>query len=84
MLLACQARPGLRDDIRSAMGESGVSMADAARIVQTTRAAGGLDRARAQAMALADDAVAELQAVPPSSFRDALASLAHLSVERVA
>jgi octaprenyl-diphosphate synthase len=84
VLLACQARPDLRDDIRSAMGESGVSMADAARIVQTTRAAGGLDRARAQAMVLADDAVAELQAVPPSSFRDALASLAHLSVERVA
>ena len=35
VLLACQARPDLRDDIRSAMGESGVSMADAARIVQT-------------------------------------------------
>jgi octaprenyl-diphosphate synthase len=84
VLLACQARPGLRDDIRSAMGESGVSMQDAARIMQATRAAGGLERARAEAMALADNAVAELQAVPPSSFRDALAALARLSVERVA
>jgi octaprenyl-diphosphate synthase len=84
VLLACQARPALRDDIRSAMGPSGVSPEDAARIMQATRAEGGLDRARAEAMALARNAVAELQAVPPSSFRDALAALAHLSVERVA
>jgi octaprenyl-diphosphate synthase len=84
VLLACQACPALRDEIRSAMGESGVSMEDAARIVRATRAAGGLDRARAEAMALADNAIAELHAVPPSSYRDALASLARLSVERVA
>jgi octaprenyl-diphosphate synthase len=84
VLLACQARPALRDDIRSAMGEAGVSTADAARILQETRAAGGLDCARAEAMALARTAAAELQAVPPSSFRDALAALARLSVERVA
>ena len=84
VLLACQARPALRDDIRSAMGESGVSMADAARIMHATQAAGGLDRACAEAMTFARNAVAELQAVPPSPYRDALASLARLSVERVA
>jgi octaprenyl-diphosphate synthase len=84
VLLACQAQPALRDDIRSAMGDAGVSMEDAARILQTTRAVGGLDRARAEAMALARNAVVELQALSPSSFRDALAALAHLSVERVA
>jgi octaprenyl-diphosphate synthase len=83
-LLACEARPALRDDIRSAMGDSGLSAENAARILRATRAAGGIDRARAEAMAVARNAVAELQAVPPSSFRDALASLARLSVERVA
>jgi len=84
VLLACEVCPAVRDDIRSAMGDSGVSTEDAARIMQATRAAGGVDRARAQALALAHDAAAELQAVPPSPYRDALASLARLSVERVA
>ena len=84
VLLACEACPAVRDDIRSAMGDSGVSTEDAARIMQATRAAGGVDRARAQALALAHNAVAELQAVPPSPYRDALAALARLSVERVA
>ena len=84
VLLACQSRPALRDDIRSAMGPAGVSTEDAARILQTTRAVGGLDRARAEAMALARNAAVELQALSPSPFRDALAALAHLSVERVA
>jgi octaprenyl-diphosphate synthase len=84
VLLACEACPAVREDIRAAMGETGVSTEDAARIMQATRAAGGLDRARARALALAHDAVAELQAVPPSPYRDALAALARLSVERVA
>ena len=82
--MACQSRPALRDDIRSAMGPAGVSTEDAARIMQTTRAVGGLDRARAEGMALARAAAVELQALSPSPFRDALAALAHLSVERVA
>ena len=84
VLLACQAQPGLRDQIRCAMGDAGVSPEDAADILQATRAAGGLDRARCEAMTFAEKASAELQAVPPSPFRDALAALAHLSVERVA
>ncbi|MGC9984078.1 MAG: polyprenyl synthetase family protein [Polyangia bacterium] len=84
VLLACEASPALRDDIRSAMGESGVSMQDAARIMQATRAVGGLDRAHTEAMTIARAAVAELQAVPSSPYRDALAALAHLSVDRVA
>ena len=84
VLLACQSCPTLRDDIRSAMGPSGVSADDAARILQATRAAGGFDGARAEAMALARNAAVELQALSPSPFRDALAALAHLAVERVA
>ena len=59
-------------------------MQDAARIMQATRAAGGLDRAHTEAVTLARAAVAELQAVPSSPYRDALAALAHLSVDRVA
>ena len=84
VLLACQAQPALREQIRSAMGDAGVSAEDATRILLATRAAGGLERARAEAMALAEKAIAELHAVPASPFRDGLAALAHLSVERVA
>jgi octaprenyl-diphosphate synthase len=84
VLLACENQPGLRDEIRSAMGETGVSVEDAARLMQSIQAAGGLDRARATAMDLAKDAMVELEAVPPSAYRDALAALARLSVDRVA
>jgi len=84
VLLACENRPELRDEIRSVMGESGVSVEDAARLMQATRASGGLDGARAAAMDLAKKALVELAAVPPSAYRDALAALARLSVDRVA
>ena len=44
---------------------------------------GGVDRARARALAMADEALADLQALAPSRYRDALAALARMSVERV-
>ncbi len=84
VLLACEARPDLRTEIRSAMGETGVSPEQALRILKRARAAGGLESAREQALDFAAAAVAELQTLPPTEFRDGLAALAHLAVDRVA
>lgn len=84
VLLACMNKPELRDEIRTAMGETGVSPDDALGILQNVRAAGGLERARAQAMDFASQAVAELEVLPASEFREGLAALAHLAVDRVA
>jgi len=84
LLLACEAKPDLRAEIRAAMGETGVSAEHALTLLQAARAAGGLERARSQAAKFAAEAVGELQALAPSEFRDGLAALAHLAVDRVA
>jgi octaprenyl-diphosphate synthase len=84
MLLACAARPDLRVEVRSAMGETGLSPEQALRILKAARAAGGFERARVQAVDFAASAVAELDALPLTEFRDGLAALAHLAVDRVA
>jgi octaprenyl-diphosphate synthase len=82
VLLACEADAALGKRVRAALGEKGVSAADAAEILTSVRAAGGVTRARERAHELAADAVTELEAVPPSPFRDALRDLAALSVDR--
>jgi octaprenyl-diphosphate synthase len=84
LLLACEAKPELRAEICSAMGETGVSPERALAILQSVRAAGGLERARNQALKFASDAVSELEALASSPYRDGLAALAHLAVDRVA
>jgi octaprenyl-diphosphate synthase len=53
-------------------------------ILTAVRAAGGVDRARKRALALADEAVAELAVLPSSPYREGLAELCRLSVDRVA
>jgi octaprenyl-diphosphate synthase len=83
VLLACDRDPSLRDRIREALGERGMSASDAAELLTAVRAAGGVDEARARAGALAQEAIAELEAVPPSDHRDALHELAVFSVERM-
>jgi octaprenyl-diphosphate synthase len=82
VLLACEANAALGKRVRGALGEKGVTAADAAEILAAVRAAGGVTRARERAHELAADAVTELEAVPPSPFRDALRDLAALSVDR--
>jgi octaprenyl-diphosphate synthase len=82
VLLACQADAALGKRVRATLGERGVSATDAAEILAAVRAAGGVARARERAHELAADAVTELEAVPPSPFRDALRDLAALSVDR--
>src|SRR6478609_8088481 len=82
VLLACEADPALGRRIRKLLGEQGVPAAVAAEILADVRAAGGVDRARRKARALADEAVSALDALPATDYRDALRVLAHLSADR--
>jgi octaprenyl-diphosphate synthase len=82
VLLACEADPALGRRVRAQLGEAGVPAAVAAGILKDVLAAGGVDRARAKAAALAADAESALSALPPSPYRDALATLARLSADR--
>jgi len=82
VLLACEADPVLGQRIRKQLGEHGVPAAVAAEILSAVRGAGGVDRARRKANALADEAAGALETLPPSPYRDALRALAHLSADR--
>jgi len=82
VLLACEADPALGRRVRGQLGETGVPASVAAEILAEVRAAGGVDRARKKALALADEALAALVALPASRYRDALAALARLSADR--
>jgi octaprenyl-diphosphate synthase len=52
-------------------------------LLSAVRAAGGVERARRRALAYAEEATAELAALPESPHREALAELCRLSVDRV-
>ena len=82
VLLACEADPALGQRIRKQLGEQGVPAAVAAEILADVRSAGGVDKARRKARALADEAGGALDALPPSPYREALRTLAHLSADR--
>jgi octaprenyl-diphosphate synthase len=82
VLLACEADAALGQRIRRQLGEQGVPAAVAAEILADVRAAGGVERARRKAAALADEAARALEALPPSPYREALHALAHLSADR--
>jgi octaprenyl-diphosphate synthase len=84
VLLACEADPDLRGRIREAMGDQGVPADKALTILSQVRAAGGLDRARKRALQLVESALAEIDILPSSPYRDALVEVARLSVDRVA
>jgi octaprenyl-diphosphate synthase len=83
VLLACDADPAVRERIRRELGEGGMSAEAARQVLALVQQAGGVDRARSQALALVDGAVAELAVLPASPYRDALREMARLSVERV-
>jgi len=84
ILMACEAQPALRERIRAALGEKGMPAEVAAPLLEAVREAGGVERARTRALALIDEAHAELQALRPSKYRDALHTIATFCVERVA
>ena len=83
VLLACEAQPALRDRIRAALGEKGMSAEAAGPLLAAVREAGGVERARTRALGLVDEAHAELRVLPASRYRDALHALATFCVERV-
>jgi octaprenyl-diphosphate synthase len=82
VLLACEADPALGKRVRAQLGERGVPPSVVAEILAEVKAAGGVERARQKAAALADEAALALAALPPSPHRDALAALARLSADR--
>jgi octaprenyl-diphosphate synthase len=84
ILMACEVEPALRERIRAALGEKGMSAELAAPLLQAVREAGGVERARARALALVEEAHAELQGLRPSKYTDALHAIATFCVERVA
>jgi octaprenyl-diphosphate synthase len=84
ILLACEAQPALRERIRAALGEKGMSAEAAAPLLAAVREAGGVERARTRALGLIEEANAELQRLPPSRYKEALQALATFCVERVA
>ena len=57
VLLACEADPALARRVREHLGEHGVPAGIVAEILTEVRAAGGVERARQKAAALADEAV---------------------------
>jgi octaprenyl-diphosphate synthase len=83
VLLACDRDPAVRDRVRSVLGESAPTPAAAEEILALVRKAGGVEAARVRAHELVAEAIAELGALAPSPYRDALRDLAVLSVERV-
>jgi octaprenyl-diphosphate synthase len=82
VLYACESNADLRALVQAKVGERAVSPEDARDILVATRAAGGVDRARAKARELTAGAVSELRVLPASAYRDALAELAGHSADR--
>ena len=82
ILYACETDSALRALIQAKVGERAVAPEDARAVLTATIAAGGVERARAEARALASGAVAELNILPPSPYRQALIDVASLSVDR--
>src|SRR4051794_40346093 len=66
VLLACEADPALGRRIRKLLGEQGVPAAVAAEILADVRGAGGVDKARHKANALAGEAARALETLPAS------------------
>jgi octaprenyl-diphosphate synthase len=82
MLLACESDPALGRRVRAQLGAEGVPREAAAELLAAARAAGGIEQAQQQAQDLAQAAIRELDALPPSPYRDALRDLALFCVDR--
>jgi octaprenyl-diphosphate synthase len=82
VLLACESDPALGQRIRKRIGEQAIPAAVASEILAEVRAAGGVEKARRKAAALADEATRALDALGASPYRDGLHALARLSADR--
>ncbi|MDR9438970.1 MAG: octaprenyl diphosphate synthase [Halomonas sp.] len=72
--------PAQRDLVRRAIREGGLEHLD--EVLAIVRDTGALDYTRARAEEMADRALAQLDALPESPFRDSMAQLARLAVDR--
>jgi heptaprenyl diphosphate synthase len=79
LMLARQSGNGQLDAV---LAKPVLDDADYAEVVQIVRASSGIDESYAYAKTFGDKARAELQAFPPSSYRDALESLTYYVVGR--
>ncbi|GHC37098.1 octaprenyl diphosphate synthase [Aidingimonas halophila] len=66
--------------IRQAIRQGGLDHLDA--VLEIVRETGALDYTRARAEEMADKALAQLDSLPPSQYRDSMKHLAHVAVER--
>jgi len=66
--------------IRQAIRKGGLDQLDA--VLEIVRTTGALDYTRERAEEMAAKALAQLDALPPSEFRDTMEKLAHAAVER--
>jgi octaprenyl-diphosphate synthase len=82
VLLACEADPELGRRVRKQIGEHGIPAPIVTEILAEVRAAGGVERAKQKAVALADTALHALDGIPASRHREALRALARLSADR--
>ncbi|WP_163558332.1 octaprenyl diphosphate synthase [Halomonas sp. NO4] len=71
-----------RDLVRHAIRQGGLDHLDA--VLAIVRDTGALDYTRDRAVEMADRALAQLDALPPSRYRDSMAELARLAVDRQA
>ncbi|TDR51620.1 octaprenyl-diphosphate synthase [Halomonas ventosae] len=72
--------PAQRDLVRQAIRKGGLDHLD--EVLAIVRDTGALDYTRARAEEMADRALAQLDALPDSPFRDSMAQLARLAVDR--
>lgn len=75
-----QGTPEQAKLIRQVIRQGGLEQLDA--VLDIVRATGALDYTRARADEMADKALAQLDALPPSPYRDTMAELARLAVDR--
>lgn len=77
-----QGTPEQAKLIREVIRKGGLDQLDA--VLDIVHATGALDYTRQRAEEMADKALAQLEALPPSVYRDSMAQLARLAVDRQA
>ncbi|MDN7133536.1 octaprenyl diphosphate synthase [Halomonas sp. MC140] len=77
-----QGTPEQAKLIRQVIRQGGLEQLDA--VLEIVHATGALDYTRQRAVEMADKALEQLDALPPSAYRDSMAQLARLAVDRKA
>ncbi len=72
--------PDQAELVRQAIRQGGLDRLD--EVLEIVHATGALDYTRAKAEEMASKALSQLDALPPSRYRDSMAELAHMAVDR--